>query len=138
MPEETEEQAVVVPLYGPEPLFTDDELHNLRAIKMANGNDILACIVATDPDHMVVKHPCQILRMVREDGNVQVILSKWTPFSVGETYIVMSRSVVTYCKVNPDMKEFYITSVKSQLEDSSESTQKWPEWMDHPIKTQIN
>ena len=84
MPEETEQAAPA----EPKPLFTEDELYNLRAIKLNNGHDILACILGTDPEYMVVKRPCQVFRMVENDGSITVVLSKWQPFSIGDKHII--------------------------------------------------
>jgi len=140
MPEETEQSAPA----EPKPLFTEDELYNLRVIKINNGNDILACILGIDPEHMIVKRPCQVFRMIENNGSVTVVLSKWQPFSVGDNHIINRTSVVTYCKINDEMKEFYITSVKKQIEDENKPKksiigQDWPEWMDQPLnKSKIN
>jgi|ERR1017187_7243870 hypothetical protein len=139
MPEEIEQVA----LAEPKPFFTDEELYNLRAIKLNNGQDILACILATDPEHMIVKRPCQIFRVVQNDGNITIILAKWQPYSIGDNHIINRFSIVTYCKINDEMKEFYLQCVLKQLED--ETTPKitfnpaWPDWMDQPIdKLRIN
>ena len=123
------------------PLFTEDELHNLRSIKLSNGNDILACILALDEKTLVVKRPCQVLKMVNED-NAIVVLTKWQQFSVSENHVINSNAIVSYCKVSPEMEQYYIQNVKQQLAVEAHSKEPsieyaWPEWTDKPIKQQI-
>ena len=128
----------------PKPLFTDDELYNLRAIKLSNGNDILACIVFTDDKHMIVKRPCQILQMGNSNGTITMMLAKWQPFSDGELQVINVSTVVTHCRINKEMMMFYIKSVINQIQDENSTKESikgktWPNWMDQPLtKAQIN
>ena len=126
------------------PLFTDDELINLRSIKLTNGNDILACILSSDTQIMIVKRPCLVVRIVSEDGHSTTILTKWQAFSEGEVHVVNTHAVVSYCKITTEMLEFYLQSVKHQISDEIKAKEpivgsEWPEWMNQPLaKHQVN
>jgi hypothetical protein len=125
----------------PKPLFTEEELYNVRAIKLSNGNDIVACILASDPDKMIVKRPCQLMH-ISENGTISLILTKWQTNSLGDTHVINSSSVVSYCKINENMLQFYIESVQRQITDEitpKPSKSIWPDWMDKPLtKNLIN
>jgi hypothetical protein len=151
--EPTVEQAVVETepevVYGPEPLFSDSEIHNIRAIKLSNGEDILTIIEAINPTVMVVRRPCKILRLPQEDGTAMIVLLKWHTFSAEETAVVQMSSIVSYSKVTPDMMAFFKTSVVKQMIEENESSIPagakefvWPEWMDTEIaskkRSQLN
>lgn len=141
MPEETE-VAPLAEMAGPQPLFSEEEIINLRAIKLNNGHDILGVIVATDDEHIFVRRPCQIFRQANGDGTAHIMLLKWQPFSNSEVHVVNKTSFVTYCRVNPDIFEFYTKSVISQIEEENKAGDLsgivWPEWMDNPTPIQIN
>jgi hypothetical protein len=101
------------------PCFTEDELHNLRAIKLNNGNDIIGCILTIDSEKLIVKRPCQIFRISDEHNNVSLLLTKWQPFSDDINFVISKISLVTYCKVNDYMKESYIDTIQKQIEDDN-------------------
>lgn len=140
--EPTVEQAAVEtePEYGPDPLFSDSEIHNIRAIKLTNGEDVLTVIEAITPAVMVVRRPCKLLRIPSEDGTAAIILLKWHIFSAEETSIIQMSAIVSYSKVTADMVDFFKKSVVKQLiEENAASTPpgardfEWPEWMDEQI-----
>jgi hypothetical protein len=126
------------------PLFTEEELYNLRSIKLSNGQDIIGCILSLDEKNVIVKRPCLLFNLIDNAGNTKVVLTKWQTFSISENHVINFNAVVSYCKVMPEMIEYYLTNVKQQV--AYESTPKketpveyvWPEWMDKVTKQQIN
>jgi len=126
------------------PLFTDEELYNIRSIKLNNGETMLACILCTDAEHMIVKRPCQVQKINGDDGSVAMVLTKWQPFSVDPNHVIFKQSLVSYCKINQAMIDFYILAVQNQINEENSSKEpivgkEWPEWMDSPLsKTQLN
>jgi hypothetical protein len=137
MPEE-----LVTTATEPIPIFTQDELHNLRAIKLTNGNDILACILGTDEKTLIVKRPCLIIRTIESNGIMNFILAKWQPFSTHDIHLINQSSIVTYCKVTSNFMEFYINSIKRQIQEETQPNKPefvWPSWMDSKLESkQIN
>jgi hypothetical protein len=126
------------------PLFTEEELYNLRSIKLSNGQDIIGCILSLDEKNVIIKRPCQLLNIVDGNGNTKVLLTKWQTFSISENHVINFNAVVSYCKVMPEMIEYYLTNVKQQVAYESSPKKEipieyvWPKWMDKPTKNQIN
>lgn len=125
----------------PEPIFTDAEIHNIRYIKVSNGDDIIGSIVASNENLMVVKHAAKIIRFQQQDGNVTLMMMKWMTFSDDEVSLITASNVISYAKVEEKMVSFYMKGVERYLHAEEESSEpEWPEWMDNPKldKLQIN
>jgi hypothetical protein len=121
------------------PLFTEEELGNIRSIKLNNGNDILAVILSTDTTLMVVKRPCIIMKLVTDETAISYMLVKWQPYSLSENHIIYINSIVSYCRVNADFMEFYVKSVQNQINEENKTTAyQWPKWMDKVDKSKVN
>lgn len=124
------EAPVVEPV--PEPLFDEVELHNIRHIKLANGEDIIGSIKASNERLLVVKHATKIIRIQQADGNVTLMLMKWMTFSEDEVALVNMSNVISYSRVEPKMVDFYTKGVARYLKvESEEDEVEWPEWMDN-------
>jgi hypothetical protein len=125
-----------------EPIFTEDELMNLRSIKLMNGDNILACILAIDENKLIIKRPCQKIVFMGEDNSTKLLLTKWQSHALNENHTIMAHAIVGYCMVTLDMIEFYIKSVQQQIIDEckqKEPVSPFPSWMDLPLnKSQIN
>lgn len=119
----------------PEPVFDAIDLHNIRYIKLSNGEEIIGAIKASNERLMVVKHAARIVRIQQPDGNITLMLMKWMTFTDDEVALVNMNNVISYSKLEPKMIEFYTNGVERYLkveneEDSSEFD--WPDWMNHP------
>jgi hypothetical protein len=130
------------PLYGPDPYFSDDELYNVRSIKLTNGNDIIAVILYVDEQTVIVKRPCQVIRMMTENG-IYTTVGKWIPYAAFEQQFVINRdTVINYAKIESEMFGHYLSAVRGQINEECKvedsTTYTWPDWMDHPNPTQIN
>lgn len=131
---------------GPQPLLTDEELANVRAIKLTNGEDIIAAILAFNPHILIVKRPAKVIRIANENGTVACVLMKWQAFSNDETHTITMNNVVSYSKITQEMLDYYMKSVAQQMEEEQRgemaadalASYQWPAWMDSPTKTQIN
>jgi hypothetical protein len=125
---------------GPKPLFSDEELKNLRAIKLISGEDILAIVYSSsNPEAILTKRPCKVIRIVNENGSGNIILLKWHVFSNQELIPIMKHSLISFSKVTDSMKDFYIESVVKQISEELEESSKaykWPDWLDEVIQNQ--
>jgi hypothetical protein len=125
----------------PDPIFDDLDIHNIRHIKLSNGEDIICAIKASNDRLLVVKHAARIIRIQQADGNVTLMLMKWMTFTDDEVALVNMNNVISYAKVEPKMVEFYTKGVERYLKvEEKDPENEWPDWMDNPNldRTQIH
>jgi hypothetical protein len=119
-------------------MFSDEEMANLRVIKLNNGEELMAVILAMDDKHMLVRRPCKISRIATDvEGNVAILLLKWQPFSDQEKHAIVADQVLSYARVTETVAAFYLKSVMNQiheeLQESLPEGFEWPQWMDDKI-----
>ncbi len=124
------------PIPEQQPLFSNEELYNLRVLKLSNGEELLAVILASMPEDMLVRRPCQIYRLPGIDGNIVIVLAKWQAFSNEEKHSIKQAHIISFSKITDEMKAFYIKTVIIQMQEENkilEPASVWPEWMDKPL-----
>ena len=138
------------------PLFTEDELLNVRSLKLANGEDLVAVVVGYNDNCYVLRHPCRIVKVITDPQSFSSIsiCSKWNSYTYDYTQTISKPHVISIANLACTDLEFYIRTVsKYCLEDNQEihkflnkceaiengySDYEWPKWMDKPSSLQVN
>ena len=121
----------------PEVLFSEEEITNIRVIKLMTGEDIIGCIHAFNSNVMIVRRPCKITNIVTKEGNNAVILLKWHAFSTEETHAIQMSAIVSVATVTGSMVKFFVNSTQKQIALEKEGDLvvetpgefEWPSWM---------
>lgn len=142
----TEEEFTLESLEVDEPeeiegtIFTESEQENIQIFHFLNGEQILAVFVEATELYFIVKRPMILSKIQNENGNTNLMLSKWTMFSDAQEQLVTKSTVMTYTSLAKDMKDFYIRSIANELKKEenlalgvSSDDFLWPEWMDTVI-----
>jgi len=120
------------------PLFTEAELHNLRAIKLVTGEDIIAVILQATDDVLQLVRPCRVGRIQRDDGNISLVLAKWQMLTEDPIINLSMGSVMCLSKVTKKIEDFYVRIVGQQIEEESiennTAEYKWPDHLDEILK----
>lgn len=128
--------------------FTDDEIENIRIIKLGTGEDIIGSLKGYSDKMLVVKRPSKIVTVQQDNGRVAVVIIKWQPFSNDPQHGINIPHVVSFSNLKTTLVDFYVRTVKSQIEEENMKESEfvepneediWPEWMKKELsKTQIN
>lgn len=122
----------------PEPIFDDIDLLNVRHIKLANGEDILGVIKASDSQLLLVKYATKVVRVQQKDGSVTLLLMKWMAFSDDELTLINMGNVISYSKVSPKIVEFFKSGIEKMLSKDFDEPFEDDEWVDYSSSTYIN
>ena len=121
-------------------IFSETELKSITIFHLLNGEDIFGVLVEQTDDYFIVKRPMVLIKTQNENGNTNLILTKWIIFSDTQEQLVTKSTITTYTSLTKDMRDFYIRSIVNELKKEEASALGiladfvWPTWMDEVIE----
>lgn len=84
---------------------------NVCHLRLVNGDEILADIIHTDEDYMVVDKPLYVNEQMNSEGKSVVVLTKYIPFAASEICQFKQSHVLTTTPLHPSMVKYYYNSL---------------------------